>query len=411
MNFYLQKYGVRPALIEKAPDPHLHLIVVIPAYKEVSVVDAINSLWQCAMPQKGVEVIVVFNQSEKSSKEVTAINVKAYDELERLKGRTQSIEVHVLKEFNLPAKHAGVGLARKIGMDEAVRRFELVNNSNGIIICYDADCTCDKNYLIEIERTFYNPKVKACSIYFEHPLEGNNEFQVKATEEYELHLRYYVNALRFAGHPHAFHTIGSSMAVRSSAYQSAGGMNKRKAGEDFYFLQKLIPNGGFVEINSTTVRPSCRISDRVPFGTGKAIGDALSTKEYSTLLTYNFEIFELLKILLQLAPGFYTGSVESMRSTIGELSTALLESLENLGLVERFNQIRFNVSSANQFKNRFYREFNLFQVLKLVHALTAYYPKSDVFQASQKLINKLPVQKQGSLLEQYRNLDKEGFSY
>ena len=36
----------------------------------------------------------------------------------------------------------GVGLARKTGMDEAVRRFNAINNPEGIILNLDADCTC-----------------------------------------------------------------------------------------------------------------------------------------------------------------------------------------------------------------------------------------------------------------------------
>ena len=72
---------------------------------------------------------------------------------------------------------------------------------------------------------------------------------------YELHLRYYTHGLRFSNLPYSFQTVGSAMAVRCSAYQKQGGMNKRKAGEDFYFIQKIIALGGYSELNSTTVFP------------------------------------------------------------------------------------------------------------------------------------------------------------
>src|SRR5690606_5551781 len=131
-----------------------------------------------------------------------------------------------------------VGLARKIGMDEALRRLDRAGRLDGVIACFDADCTCDPNYLVEVERFFReNPKAPGCSIYFEHPLSGPAEPGIyQAVARYELHLRYYIEALRHAGFPHAFHTIGSSMAARASAYLQQGGMNKRQAGEDFYFL-------------------------------------------------------------------------------------------------------------------------------------------------------------------------------
>ncbi len=55
---------------------------------------------------------------------------------------------------NLPRKHAGVGLARKIGMDQAVLRFAAVHNFRGIIVNLDADSVCNKNYFTEILNHF-----------------------------------------------------------------------------------------------------------------------------------------------------------------------------------------------------------------------------------------------------------------
>ena len=49
-----------------------------------------------------------------------------------------------------PVSKWGVGLARKTGMDEAVRRFNSINRPDGVILNIDADCTVDSNYFIEI---------------------------------------------------------------------------------------------------------------------------------------------------------------------------------------------------------------------------------------------------------------------
>ena len=62
----------------------------------------------------------------------------------------------------------------------------------------------------------------------------------KAVWLYELHLRYYKQALQFTGFPYYYHTIGSAFAVNAEVYCKQGGMNRQKAGEDFYFLQKII---------------------------------------------------------------------------------------------------------------------------------------------------------------------------
>lgn len=211
------------------------------------------SLSKCDRPHCDVEVIVVINQSEKTPDEIKEINQRTYQQAKKWaqENRQSHLRFHILLMDDLPVKHAGVGLARKIGMDEACYRFHKAKNPKGIIVCFDADSRCETNYLVEIENYFLNnPKAQACGIHFEHPLSGCDfhENIYEAITLYELHLRYYVNAQRWAGFPHAWQTIGSSMVVRCDAYQKQGGMNRRQAGEDFYFLHKFIPLGNFGEI-------------------------------------------------------------------------------------------------------------------------------------------------------------------
>ncbi len=84
-------------------------------------------------------------------------------------------------------------------------------------------------------------------------------------------------------------------------------MNKRKAGEDFYFIQKIIELGNYTELNTTGVIPSPRISNRVPFGTGKAIGDWVKqgSEEY---FTYHPQTFRDLIPLTSNIDKLYTDS-------------------------------------------------------------------------------------------------------
>ena len=80
---------------------------------------------------------------------------------------------HVVQLDDLPAKHAGAGLARKLVMDEAIRRFNTIGNSQGIVLSLDADTTVAQNYLTSLHSHFRNnPTVVGCSIYFEHALSG-----------------------------------------------------------------------------------------------------------------------------------------------------------------------------------------------------------------------------------------------
>lgn len=363
MNFYLNKYGFLPPQLEEAPNPDLGICVVIPCYNEPDLIRTLDSLENCESPQSSVEVIVVINSSETESESVIKQNQQTLNAFNSWNTERKYV-YHVIYQPNLPKKHAGVGLARKIGMDEAVARFDALQK-DGIIVCFDADATCSTNYLQEIEKHFeQHPQTPGCSIHFEHPIDGN-EFPDEIYEgiiNYELHLRYYNQALRYCGLPYAFHTVGSSMAVRSSAYQKQGGMNKRKAGEDFYFIHKIIALGGFTELTTTTVFPSPRISDRVPFGTGKAIGDWVKqgTNEF---YTYNFESFLEVKKFVDMLPSFYEHDI----SGIQDLHEAFQLFLANNDFANRLKEIHQNTTDYPSFQKRFFVWFDAFLVLKLVH--------------------------------------------
>ena len=101
---------------------------------------------------------------------------------------------------NLPRRGAGVGLARKIGMDEAAHRIARSRRCDGIIASLDADCEVERNFLCELEREFREHEhCPGISIYFEHPiLERDQDSMHEAMLNYELHLRYYVLGQRLA---------------------------------------------------------------------------------------------------------------------------------------------------------------------------------------------------------------------
>ncbi|MCP3932607.1 MAG: glycosyltransferase family 2 protein [Bacteroidetes bacterium] len=389
MTPYLQQHTIFGPQIRNKPSPNLGIIVVIPSYLEDYLLLSLMSLKRCALPSCDVEVIVVINNSEKEPEAAKMKNYQIGQQAEQfaLKNRNPRLKFHVLFHTELPNKHAGVGLARKIGMDEAVWRFEKIGNSRGIITCFDSDSRCDLNYFQAIENHFKkHPKTKAGSIYFEHPLIGA-DFETEIYEGiilYELHLRYYINAQKFAGFPFAIQTIGSSMAVRSDAYRQQGGMNKRKAGEDFYFLHKFTPLGNFSEIKSTRVIPSPRISQRVPFGTGKAMQEIVKTG--GNYLTYAPESFVDLKHFLGRVETLYTLSLEETEDWLESLPLSIQKFLRENHFIKRLQEIKKNTVHSKSFRNRFYRWFNAFMLMKYVHfARDNYYPNVDVHQAAKWL--------------------------
>ena len=417
MTSYLEKRALFPPQIKDHPSDELQIIVVIPCYDEPDLIKSLESLKNCSPPKSSVEVIVVFNSSENENEDIKKINQRRFEEAHKWASKHSSsdLKFFILKHFDLPDKTAGVGLARKIGMDEAVYRFESIGNQKGIIVCFDADSLCEPNYFQAIENHFVeHPNTQACSIHFEHPIEGDqfDDSIYKAIILYELHLRYYNNAKRYTGFPFAFETIGSSMAVRCDAYQQQGGMNKRKAGEDFYFLNKFMPLGNFTELKSTTVIPSPRKSHRVLFGTGKAVGEIVESSQFYG--TYAPQTFVDLRIFFDSVPLFFNKQKNEIDEMISVFPKSVLSFLEKHDFDNKIVEIQSNTTNLKTFYNRFFRWFNGFLMMKYVHYVRdEFYPNVPVEEASIWLLTEyfnyeLPNKIQAKeLLEIFRKEDRK----
>lgn len=412
---YLAKHDFRP-LITGPPHPQLNLCIVIPSFNEPDLISTLEAIYHCTRPANAIEVIVVINAPLNIGEIIVENNKVTLQKAtvwisEHLDPK---LRFHLIYSPNLPEKTAGVGYARKIGMDEAVFRLHQVNNNAGIIASMDADALCDVNYLVETEQHFQKfTKTPGASIYFEHPIEGNN-FKpdiYKGITLYELHLRYINQAFRYAGHPHAFHTVGSSFAVRMKAYVKQGGMNKRQAGEDFYFLQKIIALGNYTEINSTRIIPSPRTSDRVPFGTGPVIQRFLCDHIFQT---YSMEAFSDVKMMIDQLNNLYDVNKDATLQIMNSLSNPLREFLQTNNFLFEWESVTANSASLQAFRNRFFRWFNTFKVIKYLNfTADKYYEKSAVVGEAQKLLIKLglsiPSENSVDLLKYYRNLDRREF--
>ena len=359
--------------------------LVIPCYDEPTLLPCLASLRNCHPPPLPVEVIVVVNAPAGAPKEIIDTNRRTYEEALEWIGKNSIPWLHfdVLNFPGMPPKNAGAGLARKTGMDLALHRFEEWGQPDGIISSLDADTLVDRNYLNNIQQLFIDyPACNACNVFFEHPVHGDAfpPEVYRAIIQYELHLRYYVQSLRFAGFPYAFHTIGSCFSVRTSAYARQGGMNKRKAGEDFYFLHKLMPLGGFFELNSTCVYPSPRPSHRVPFGTGPFISKYIINKEQEWQ-TYHLDAFRDLKIFFDKTGLFYHAGHPVIRKVCESLPCSIREFLSGQ-VTEKLVEINRNSTSPVTFRKRFFAWFNAFKVLKFLNfAHEHYYSRIPVSRA------------------------------
>ena len=363
---YLQKSALYPAQISALPETDLGLIVTIPCRDEPNIEATFLSLLNCDLPECATEVILLINDSNTDTEEVKAQNQETLEFAQEFANKHNSTRLKFFPLYfsGLSKKKSGVGIARKIAMDEGLRRLLAVENPRGIMTGLDADSLVNKNYLTAVFDYFSkDTKCQAASIHYEHPLEGNDfpSENYAAILTYELHLRYYVHALRAAGLPTAFQTIGSSMAVRANAYERQGGMPRKKAGEDFYFIHKFTGLGGFREIRETTVIPSPRISTRVPFGTGKAIGDILEGKPYMTHAPASFVDLEA---FLSQVETLYSADYELIKN---DLSPAVLAFLEKEDFDAKLKELKGNTKSKEAFIKRFFVWFDAFRAMKYVH--------------------------------------------
>ncbi len=387
---YLKEHKLYPLQLKNQVSQHLGCIVVIPCYNECGLLQTLQSLYDCHRPEKIVEVIVVINSAEFDTDEVISNNQNAYWEAEdwASKRNNDQIKFYFLNLISISSDIAGVGLARKIGMDEALARFDKANNPEGVIVSLDADCSVSKNYLQEIEQWFDNNRDKeAASLYYEFPQNGNEDQRIfEAAARFELSGRYIAEGLRYAQFPFAFETHGFAFAVRAKAYLMAGGMSKRKSQESFYFLSNLTHQLSYGTIQTLCVYPKARKSVRVPKGSAYQISEWLKQKNenwpvyhpdaFSNLRTFTGQIKELYQI----------ESLNDYNHFIMSLPPAIIAYLSESSFYEQWQELQVSALDETDFQQQFYKRFNRIWVESyLIASHDTFYKKISVVDAYCKI--------------------------
>lgn len=410
---YLQKQAIYSRLIASEPAKGLKTIVIIPAFNESEIIAPLESLKQANVTRFPAEVIVLINNGEDTNSAICAQNRKSFSEVSRWieTHSTDQLTFHCLYLGNLPVKHAGVGLARKIAMDEAVLRFSLLNESMGVIVSLDADTLVSPNYLKEIEGAFItNSPLNLATFCFEHPIadESSNGPENEAIILYELYLRYFKHALQATGFPFAYYTIGSCFAIRAKVYAKQGGMNRRKAGEDFYFLHKIFPLGGYIELKDIFVYPSSRKSDRVPFGTGAAVKKIVTDGFY---LTYQPIYFKHLKQFFSGIPTLYGATNQVVKAYLQQLPESIKAFITVEEFTSQIQSINKNSATEKTFVQRFYQWFDAFKVIKYLNLIHTKTPRIPILSACKEFTREhcqtdVSNYTGYELLEMYRKMDR-----
>ncbi len=433
---YLKKYSAGQWHTEVSDNTGIKNIVVIPATDEFENIKILlRSLSHCDNKHfLATLFLFVVNNTEVSTDVVKGNNRQSLVFLRELIKGKQDCEVSAaISRSNLrvglvdassggremPVKEGGVGLARKIGMDLALPLFDYSDSSKNILVCLDADCTVSENYLSSIVDDFNTRRLDAASIYFEHTLKHDDETK-RAIICYELFLRYYIFGLKFSNSYYSFHTIGSSMACTAESYIKIEGMNKRKAAEDFYFLEKLAKNFNIAVIKDAVVYPSPRGSWRVPFGTGQRVNRYFA-RTHDEYLLYSPKSFDVLKEWQNL---FFKESVLKAAEYL-ELSANINDELYNFLITNdfqsSFEKILENSKTDEQIKMQKLKWFDGFKTLKLIHHLRdKTFPNEFMFSALDDMFRKAklksikrnktdivpPIEIQTEYLNELRKFDK-----
>lgn len=371
---YLQHYAESDIRFVQNLVHQWQYVVCIPAFDEA---ETLPLLLKALSKNDNLLVIVVLNSPVSATNTDALLRTQKLAELFKQQFPLQQIisehcelrqldnigsHLLLLENYSIPDKQ-GVGLARKIACDIAC---QLIHDNKVLspwIHNTDADVDLPAEYL-GASLQLHNDT--AAALYpFRHKINPQIKSQ-HSLQLYEYSLHYYVEALKWAASPYAFHTIGSTLLLHHKYYALARGFPKRAAGEDFYLLNKLKKTGEIQSLSKPVITLSGRSSTRVPFGTGPAINKINELKNSENeYLFYHPQCFFYLRIWLRVLPSLWQGNdLEELLQ-----DELLLNSLIDIGVNKSISHARQHSKDQAGFNKHMHNWFDSFKTLKLIHNL------------------------------------------
>ncbi|MGL4987056.1 MAG: glycosyltransferase [Treponemataceae bacterium] len=353
--------------------PLFDLAVIIPAYDEYpTFFKTIFSLEQAYLitPNKKIALIIVINNTESDKNSIKENNLQLLQELANYSSEFFIIPIDCASQNKTLPEKKGVGLARKIGMDFAIE----INCP--ILASMDADTLVEKNYFFSIFDLFSKKNLQKpffALTDFTHQKAPDTQEQ-QAILFYENYLKNNSYNLQKTGYPYFPIALGPTLVCTAFAYVEAGGMNMRNAGEDFYFLQKLLKSNILSHENlffslKTCVHPSSRISKRVPFGTGRVVAQYLESGKIKKINEKNYQILEVLLIFFkQISNNLSEDKIDFTEIHFKKLPSILQEFLQKENFLKVSENLFKNNKNSNLYK-AFLIWFDGLKAIQLFHFL------------------------------------------
>ena len=372
-DIYLSKY-LRKKSLDTFRKPHkdignrkFEFLIVIPCYNEFDylfdTLDSIDSQDQDLLSQS--LVVIVINNSQEEAKSVIDNNQKTYDALISKNYKFTFIAIDSFtKDYAIPEKLAGVGYARKIGLDFSLN---YIKDDKSVLCCLDADTLIDLDYLKIINQNFENG-IDAGVINFKHQ-RSESAIIEEGIRKYELAIKTIAEKIDQTGSPYGYVSMGSTIACNAKSYVACGGMNTKKATEDFYFLQSLAKYTKIHKIKEQLVFPSSRNENRVYLGTGFRISEYVENNAFKNLEFSDQSYLEISKIIQIIDDGWHKHNEFIMLELNKVLDEKSLKFLINKDLEHILNQFRQNAKNKNQFILFFNQWFDALAVVQLLKTL------------------------------------------
>jgi len=267
------------------PAPALDAVVVVPARDEAALIGACISALaaQDGVAPDSYEVIVVLDGCRDATVEVLREASATHPHL-----RVHSVELSVA---------AGVGRARRLGMDLACSRLLALGREDGLIASTDADSVVARDWLAA-QLGLAKAGARAIGGHIElNPEESKlldrqalAERERSAGERLDVTLRESTSGTAVEHHQFS----GASLSLTAQTYESCGGLPARAALEDEALEQALRARGVAIHRSRLVrVRTSARTDGRAPRGLARD----LSRADWRARRSYRAEQFPLGELL------------------------------------------------------------------------------------------------------------------
>ena len=342
--------------------------IIIPCYAELDYIfktlDSINN--QNTKYLESCLIVIVINNSNQDSNKVKENNQKTFDDLQVKKYNFEFITIDCFSQKNvLDSKIAGVGMARKIGLDYCLM---LGENADSLLCSLDADTPIHNGYLNHIISRFNEYKYGACVVNFKH--QASKDIIIEnGIRKYESILKNIAKQIDNTGSPYGYVSLGSTIICTIKSYVACGGMSKKKATEDFYFLQSLAKYTEIKKIKKILTFPSSRNNQRVYLGTGFRMNEYKKNNQFKDL-EYSKQSFEKLKDLIALVNSSWDNEFNVFYKKLIEVSNnKTIDFLIEKKIKTVWNNMRKNSKNKNQFILFFHQWFDALMIIQLLKKL------------------------------------------